>query len=178
MTPRTPTAAPTDRRYWRRLLRMAHPDAGGDEELFVWVRNLQEHVAGDEPEDVRSPAERRQPPRHHAQRSSRDADRLPFMGQYVGDFRKLTARACGMAAQLEEPYATLLRLLGDCKPLPDPDMVRQQTSGATYKSLAHIGHLCDMDRAQRRRWYEVASLVPLAQRHAGHLIVKLRAKAA
>jgi hypothetical protein len=158
---------------------MAHPDAGGDEELFVWVRNLQEHVAGDEPEDVRSRAERRQPPRHHAQRSSREADRVPFGPDappgFVEDFGRLTARACGMAAQLEEPYATLLRLLGDCKPLMnDPGMDRQQTSGATYKSLAHIGHLCDMDAAARRRWYEVAESVPLAQRHAGHLIVKLR----
>src|SRR5215211_1598373 len=46
---------------WKRLLRHVHPDAGGDGDLFVWVRELQEHVAGHGieplPQDVR-----REPP--------------------------------------------------------------------------------------------------------------------
>jgi len=27
---------------WRRLMRRCHPDAGGDEDLFVWVRELEQ----------------------------------------------------------------------------------------------------------------------------------------
>jgi hypothetical protein len=47
VAPRTLTAPPTDRANWRKLLRLCHPDAGGDSDLFVWVRNLQEHVAAE-----------------------------------------------------------------------------------------------------------------------------------
>jgi len=62
---RTLTPAPTDPRMWRRLLRLAHPDQGGTDDLFVWVRELQEHVAGNGIEPL--PREtRRDPPRHHA----------------------------------------------------------------------------------------------------------------
>jgi hypothetical protein len=36
---------PTDRAMWRRLLARLHPDAGGDDELFVWAKSLEELVA-------------------------------------------------------------------------------------------------------------------------------------
>ena len=29
---------------WRRLLARAHPDGGGDDELFVWAKSLEELV--------------------------------------------------------------------------------------------------------------------------------------
>src|SRR5829696_2161929 len=35
---------PTDRAMWRRLLARVHPDAGGDDELFVWAKSLEELV--------------------------------------------------------------------------------------------------------------------------------------
>ena len=46
-TPRLPLSArpPTDRVMWRRLLACVHPDAGGDDELFVWAKSLEELVA-------------------------------------------------------------------------------------------------------------------------------------
>jgi hypothetical protein len=44
-------AAPTDRRYWRLLLRRAHPDTGGTHDLFLWTQALHEHVAGDHLEE-------------------------------------------------------------------------------------------------------------------------------
>jgi hypothetical protein len=28
---------------WRRILARAHPDSGGDHELFVWIQNVREH---------------------------------------------------------------------------------------------------------------------------------------
>jgi hypothetical protein len=56
MSPRTDTPPPTDRRMWRRLIALAHPDRAGDEALFVWTRNVYEHVAGDRIEDVRTGA--------------------------------------------------------------------------------------------------------------------------
>lgn len=37
--------APTDRVMWRRLLARVHPDAGGDDELFVWAKALEVVVA-------------------------------------------------------------------------------------------------------------------------------------
>jgi hypothetical protein len=53
MTPRTVTAAPTDRGMWRRLYRLVHPDAGGSDDLFIWVLSLYEHVCGQRVEDPR-----------------------------------------------------------------------------------------------------------------------------
>jgi hypothetical protein len=46
MVPRTPTAPPTDRSMWRRLLARAHPDRGGDHDLFIWTDALREYVVG------------------------------------------------------------------------------------------------------------------------------------
>lgn len=40
----TVTAPVDDKKMWRKLMFLSHPDTGGDCEMFVWVRNLQEHV--------------------------------------------------------------------------------------------------------------------------------------
>lgn len=40
--PRTPTLPPTARVMWRKLLARAHPDAGGDHELFIFFEELAE----------------------------------------------------------------------------------------------------------------------------------------
>jgi hypothetical protein len=46
--------APTDRAMWRRLLARVHPDAGGDDELFVWAKSLEELVRA-KAQDVPAP---------------------------------------------------------------------------------------------------------------------------
>lgn len=48
--------------------------------------------------------------------------------------------------------------------------------GATYKSLAYIGHLVGMDGETREAWYRIANTVPLSQAHAGIIIAGLRAR--
>ncbi len=52
---------------WRRLLARTHPDAGGDSDLFLWTRELQEKVCGRQEE----PNPRRKPPRQ-------EPPRVPF----------------------------------------------------------------------------------------------------
>jgi hypothetical protein len=74
--PRTQTALPTNRSMWCKLLRRCHPccppDAGGDADLFVWVRELQGHVAGDA---IEAPRREYVPPRRT---TTDDFSRMPF----------------------------------------------------------------------------------------------------
>jgi hypothetical protein len=44
MSPRTTTLPPTEPAMWKRLLKLAHPDTGGDHELFIWCDHLREMV--------------------------------------------------------------------------------------------------------------------------------------
>src|SRR5215203_6410159 len=110
---RTLTAPPTDRSMWRRLLRSVHPDAGGTHELFVWVRELQEHVTGDMIEPPRS--EQRSYPLRRT--TSEDSPRVPFEDAFevAQSFDDLTRRALALADRdTPEPHASLLLLLLDC----------------------------------------------------------------
>jgi hypothetical protein len=45
---RTPTLPPNDRGMWRRLVSRAHPDAGGDHDLFIWAVATRTVVCGGE----------------------------------------------------------------------------------------------------------------------------------
>src|SRR5215207_8165983 len=110
MTPRTLTALPTDPRMWKRLLRLTHPDGGGTEDLFVWVRELQEHVAGNGIEPLPQEA-RWDPPRHHT-----TAGRLNFVEAFsrADSFDGLTRVAVMYADEVGAPYDSLLRMLRDC----------------------------------------------------------------
>jgi hypothetical protein len=47
--------------------------------------------------------------------------------------------------------------------------------GATYKSLAYIAHLFEMDDNERRHWYEFANDAPLSQAHASLIIARVNA---
>lgn len=107
---RTATAPPADRSYWRRLIRRCHPDAGGDSDLFVWVRNLQEHVAGDQ---IDPPRREYEPPRRT---TTSESPRVPFEDAFevASSFDDLTRQAVEMAERVDEPYAGLLKLLADC----------------------------------------------------------------
>lgn len=169
MSPRTATLPATDGAMWRKLLARTHPDAGGEHELFIWTRELQDHVLalgpGEAPERGSTYAREDSYPR---------GDRLDFP-PYV-DHDRLTARAVELADEVVEPYAGLLRLLQGCVSLPAYGA--QEQRGATFKQLAFIAHRVGMGKRERAGWYEVAASVPLSQRHAGHLIERLEDVAA
>jgi hypothetical protein len=176
--PRTLTAPPTDKRMWRRLLRIVHPDSGadGDGELFVWCRSLQEYVVGDAIEPPRAEYE---PPRRT---TTEDSPRVDYTDafQKAESFQALTAQAVELGKETGEPYAALLGLLSDCKEVGQEGGVifRQQRQGATYKSLAALAYRAGLDKAQRTRLYRIAESIPLSQRHVGHIHRKLEHKAA
>jgi len=164
---------------WRRLLRLAHPDAGGDAALFVWCRHLQEYVAGDAPERLHPERVHPEPPRRAA---PADSPRVPYEAAFdrAASFADLTAQAVALADAVGEPYAALLRLLDDCYDVGEPggSLYRQQNRGATYKQLAAIGHRLGMGKAARAAWYGIAESVPLSQRHAGHILNRVGDRAA
>jgi hypothetical protein len=90
----------------------------------------------------------------------------------------LTDRAVTMADAVAEPYGYLLRRLADCYPVSVGPLHDQQRRGASYKSLAAIGHRVGMTKDERVQWYSIAESVPLSQRHAGHILGKLQKAAA
>jgi len=161
---------------WRRLVGRAHPDAGGAHDLFIWavaVRdvmcNLRDHGAViPEPED--HPSRRREPS------TSAAHQRVPFDEEALLEI--LTDRAVTMAAAVAEPYGYLLRQVADCYPASEGPLYDQQRCGASYKSLAAIGHMVGMTKAERVQWYRIASAIPLSQRHAGHILSQLKRRAA
>jgi hypothetical protein len=167
MSPRTQAVSPTDKGMWRRLLTRAHPDAGGDGELFVWTTALREHVAGDAIKPEAPPRPRRT---HEA-----DTDRVPFE---AGVFSDLTYCALVLARSVPEPYATLLGLLADCGESFHGPLAREQRRGASYRRLAAIGHAVGMSKAERVRFYRIAESVPPSDRHAGHILSRLDRRAA
>jgi hypothetical protein len=80
-----------------------------------------------------------------------------------------------MGDAVDAPYDRLLRLLEDCEEEDeDSPLFTQQAQGATYKTLAAIGHAVGMDGAERSHWYKLAESIPLSQRHAGHVLTKLK----
>ncbi|MDQ4042524.1 MAG: hypothetical protein M3118_01730 [Actinomycetota bacterium] len=167
---RTPTKPPTDTSMWRKLIARAHPDTGGDHNLFIWVSELKEYVAGETAEE----------PQHEPPRGApnADSDRVPFDPVGVEDFVGLTCRALLMARDVPEKYARLLRLLDDCTEALHGALVREQKRGASYKRLAAIGHRAGMDVRARSGWYRVAESIPLSDRHAGHILGSLKRRAA
>jgi hypothetical protein len=91
------------------------------------------------------------------------------------DFESLTEEAL-RAAEREPPYAgRLLRLLADCRPLPH--LAQEQGRGASYDSLDLIADLAGIHDDERLRWYRAAEEIPLTDRHAHHIIDKLKRRA-
>jgi hypothetical protein len=169
--PKTQTPHPTDRSMWRVLLKRCHPDSGGSSDLFVWVNHIREYVLDDTIEEP-LPRVEREPPKHPT-----TGDRLDYTEAFsFGSFTNLTRSAVDMGEQADSPQARLLTLLSDCEEaLPaDTALYRQQNEGATYKTLAAIAHQAGFTKAQRVAWYRLAERVPLAQRHAGHILMRLR----
>jgi hypothetical protein len=171
VSPRTPTLPPDDATMWRRLLSRAHPDAGGDHELFIWTMATRDAMCGGElviAMTHRGPGDR----------DNRDQgrDRVPF--DRLADFEVLTDRALAMADAVAEPFGFLLRQVADCQSQRAGLLHGQQRRGATYKQLAAIGHRVDMTKAERGQWYRIAESVPLSQRHAAHILNELDRRAA
>ncbi len=171
---RTPTLPPTDKSMWRKLIARAHPDTGGDHELFIWTRAAMEAICSSftAPEQQASPGPR---PESHPRRewpSAEEADRVPFDRE--ASFAELTRRAVAMVDGEPLAYARLLRLLYDCHPSPMHEV--QQQRGGTYRQLAAAGHLVGMDKRERVGWYRLAESIPLSDRHAGHILSRLKEK--
>jgi hypothetical protein len=172
---RTLTLPLDDRSMWRCLLGRAHPDDSGEHELFFWTVAVRDVVcssslhAGVSPEPNDQCSRRRDT-------STSAVDRVPF--DQFSDFEVLTDRAVTMASAVAEPYGYLLRRLSDCYPASEGPLYDQQRCGASYKSLAAIGHMVGMTKAERVQWYRIAEAIPLSQRDAGHILSQLKRLAA
>ncbi len=100
--------------------------------------------------------------------------RVPF--DAPANFEILTEKAL-RTAEREPPYVgRLLRLLADCRPLAE--LAHEQERGAHYDRLDLIADLADVHDDERLRWYRVAEGVPLTDRHARHIIDKLKRRRA
>lgn len=141
-------------RMWRKLVARAHPDTGGDHELFIFAMSVRDAVCGAE---LARKTEAEEPAR------------VPFSREQ--DFATLTRRALKYPAR---DYSQILALLRDCDPAHEGPLLDQQQRGASYKRLAAIAHKLSMTKNERIAWYRVAEAIPLADRHAGHILVKLQ----
>ena len=111
MSPRTLAPPPTDRKLWRRLLAISHPDAaGGDHDLHIWCRSVFEYVCSDQVEEP-PPRARRDPPRH----PQPSGDRVPF--EDAAPFADLTLRALRLAGQTLEHLLLMYRAEDDGRQL-------------------------------------------------------------
>lgn len=104
------------------------------------------------------------------------ADRVPFPPEkvWVMTFAEQTAaiieRSANPPAGKYTPACKVLMLLDDCQQLD----WKEEHQGATYKTLAYIAHLVGMSPDERRAWYEVCRWSGLTQRHAGHIVGRLK----
>lgn len=162
---RTPTLPPTDKAMWRKAKASAHPDSGGDHELFIWLGSVEELICagGERP---------RPEPRPSYPTSREEPARVPYAPDT--DFEEATRTALKMGA-CGMPYGRLLSLLADCHALEH--LAHEQARGASYKRLAAIGHAWGMTKAERVEWYRVAEDIPLSDRHASHILGRLKKRA-
>lgn len=166
---RTPTLPTDDPKMWRRLIARTHPDAGGSHELFIWIGAVRDLVCA---RRLR-PEPSTRPRSASATNHTPEPDRIPWSGAY--DFQEVTRTALRYAS-LGEPYASLLSLLADCRPLEH--LSAQQNRGASYRQLAAVGHAWGMTKRERVAWYRVAEDLALTDRHASHLLGRLKRRAA
>ncbi len=174
MTPRTQTQPLDDPRMWRKLLGRSHPDAGGEGDLFIWTVAVKAAVCGGglqvqaKPEPSYHPG--RAPRPHRGPPHADDKPRIPYP---VGtDFEEATRRAL----RVEGPYAPVLARLTSCYPVPH--LAYEEARGASYKRLAAIAHTYGMTSSERSGWYRCAESIPLSDRHASHILGRLKRPAA
>lgn len=184
MSKSTTATSTTDPRMWRRLLAQAHPDAGGDHELFVWTQSvLRENIKQNRQSPVtdlieqmlsewnqRPPAPRK-PPKKKPWSDRRSKNYIHFETDL--SFDELTARALEMAKNFGEPYDHIFSLLAGCEaPAPDegPEAVAEANTGAGYAVLADVGRALGLDKKGRYKIYRYGEQVSLTQRHARYLL--------
>jgi len=138
--------------------------------LFIWAVATRDAVCGGELEAEIPRVEQRAPS------TLGTGERVPF--DENASLEVLTARAVAMAEAVAEPYGFLLRQVADCEPAEEEPLRDQQRRGASYKSLATIAHRVGMTNAERIQWYRIAEAIPLSQRHAGHILSRLKRRAA
>ncbi len=175
MSPRTVAPPLDDPRLWRRLVARTHPDAGGDHELFIWCGVVRNAVCGGELRVQSKPEPSDHPARRRAGSTSRpthadDKPRIPY--PTGADFNETTRQAL----RVDGPYASVLSLLADCYPVGY--LAQEQARGASYGRLAAIGHAHGMTKAERLGWYRCAEAIPLSDRHAAHILGRLKKRAA
>jgi hypothetical protein len=85
-----------------------------------------------------------------------------------------------MAEEVGGIHGALLEMLADCEAPPSTTRTSGawEQRGASYKKLAAVGHMVGMTKAERSRWYRVAEAVPLSDRHVGHILGRLKSRAA
>ncbi len=129
---------------------------------------MSRHLDNSHPEPADNPSRRREA-------STNDKPRVPYPAGT--DFEECTKTALKFAsAHGREPHGSVLSLLADCEPLED--LAHEQQRGASYKRLAAIAHTYGMSKAERIRLYRVAEDIPLSDRHAGHILSRLKRRAA
>jgi hypothetical protein len=146
---------------WRRLLARVHPDAGGDDELFVWAKSLEELVRA-KAQDVPAP---------HFGDTLQRKGRISFDPHM--DFDRISERALHFAPRAFG-YGDVLRLMRSAKRTG----TAKDRRGATYEQLARIAYLVGInkhERNARRMWYRIARDVMLSEAHADHIIGSLKA---
>jgi hypothetical protein len=122
----------------------AHPDAGGDHDLFIWTVATRDAICGGElPKHERG----EQPSRRRETSGSSAGECIPFDKDAL--LEVLTVRALAMAEVVAEPYGYLLRQVADCYASKSEPLCEQQHRGASYGSLAAIGHMVGMNKAER-----------------------------
>jgi CRP-like cAMP-binding protein len=92
------------------------------------------------------------------------------------DFQRATRRA--LTLDVQEVYASVLALLADCYPQPRGNLAHEETRGASYSRLAAICHAWGMTKSERVGFYPVAEAIPLSDRHASHILGRLKRRAA
>lgn len=165
MTSRTPTLPADNPKMWRQLVARTHPDAGGNHDLFIWTHVLKDMVCsgklGIESKPQCEPRPPYPPP-----------DNKPRVPWPAGtDFEECTRTAL-LRGAASMPYGRVLSLLANCQPLNH--LACEQERGASYKRLAAIAHVWGMSKTERVGWYRIAEDIPLSDRHAGHILSRLK----
>jgi hypothetical protein len=130
---------------WRRLVGRAHPDAGGDDDLFIWAVAVRDVVCSSSLHASVNPEPEDHPSRRREASTAAAPDRVPF--DRFADLEVLTDRALSMAESSAEPYDFLLTQVADCYAVVEGPLYNQQRRGATYRTLAAIGHTVAMSKA-------------------------------
>jgi hypothetical protein len=165
---------------WRRALAKLHPDGGGSHDLFIWAGAVRDVVCGPGPHGAVNPEPSDHPPRRREPSTSEEPARVPYPPGETANFAALTARALALAAEIGGVHGALLEMLADCEAPPSTTRTSGawEQRGASYKKLAAVGHMVGMTKAERSRWYRVAEAVPLSDRHVGHILGRLKSRAA